>query len=399
MSFTPSQLQTLRTTTTVVSWTSLGLSLLLYATNMIIAKRRRFPSRISTYFAFTASLYHLNVTLGSINNYSHMQQRSLCLTQAFLFQYFACSLVWWYFLLYYNLHRVVRDATVTVFHLQRYERYYCLIGWGVPFIQALIPLFFDKLGPKPGMLYCWINDETGMWQFYCTYLPMLTLLIITLLCIVSMLRTLCTLNHEPKASKEPEYGEVTARSRTWGSHQTSYHGAPSETSGRIGQGHEPVMLSRRDESHYGDSMASGLSGSRAQLLPRPALKAMVRDYMGRHITFIFCNLLLFGIIVGYGFNDILIVRGYTQRTYFFTLIDAIAVCGIGIPPFFIFGVSASIYNAIGHPGRTLKLCMEPCGLVCVLLCCGCCHRKRRRPNGSEAPSPNSSVAAALAAVE
>ena len=104
---------------------------------------------------------------------------NICKGQGFLWQFFAMSALFWYFaftnIMYYII--VKKDK---VPDLEKKKRKYYTIGFLIPFITSLVPLFFDAYEPRTvgfpdgdGSLECWLNDPywqlgtTIFWMILC----------------------------------------------------------------------------------------------------------------------------------------------------------------------------------------------------------------------------------------
>mmetsp|Transcript_26789 Transcript_26789/g.70329 ORF Transcript_26789/g.70329 Transcript_26789/m.70329 type:complete len:333 (-) Transcript_26789:829-1827(-) len=91
----------------------------------------------------------------------------VCLTQAWLKSVFELSSVLWTACTCHCLYMVVVHHHADV---RRFEFYYHVFSWGVPFVLALIVQFQNLYGFSGG--WCWIIPSAPEWRFIQFYIPL-----------------------------------------------------------------------------------------------------------------------------------------------------------------------------------------------------------------------------------
>jgi len=86
----------------------------------------------------------------------------LCRIQGIGIQFFGVAITWWWLCIGANLFVTV---VIRADEPEKYNRYYHIAGWGVPFISTVVPLIANKYGHS-NPVWCWIeNDRYHIWQF------------------------------------------------------------------------------------------------------------------------------------------------------------------------------------------------------------------------------------------
>uniref|UniRef100_A0A7S1CKR8 G-protein coupled receptors family 2 profile 2 domain-containing protein n=1 Tax=Bicosoecida sp. CB-2014 TaxID=1486930 RepID=A0A7S1CKR8_9STRA len=175
---TPAQFETLQDWFKVLNTISLVLSAVTVATNLLQAKKRAFPSRLTTCFAVAAFGFHVALSLSYLEDWATTastppdvppERWSSCEVQAIFFAYFSTAVVFWWLIISFNLHRVVH-MELTVKQARAYEPAYHVAGWGAPLLQVALLFGFKGYGTEVGALYCWITTKDhAVWKLLAFY--------------------------------------------------------------------------------------------------------------------------------------------------------------------------------------------------------------------------------------
>jgi len=93
---------------------------------------------------------------------------SLCDFQAWLLSFMGFSVLLWVCCITFNLYWNAIKGVKT----DKFEKYYHLVSWGIPFVVACLPLINDHYGPAGA--WCWISkqsDNSVAWRFATYYIP------------------------------------------------------------------------------------------------------------------------------------------------------------------------------------------------------------------------------------
>jgi len=198
-----SEYPTLRIITTVTASLSLVGSLFIVISYLIVKKYKRiirirenkahvpkhiknkpFATRLVVYLSTTdlfASIFYL---LSDAVPISDLTQGTFCNFQGWGVQMFALSTDFWTLCIAFNFYvafiRGNRNA------VNRFEKYYHIFGWGVPFVISLSLLgagVYDN-----AILWCWIGSKYVAVRFIFFYIPVMLTMIINFVIYVLVLR-------------------------------------------------------------------------------------------------------------------------------------------------------------------------------------------------------------------
>eukprot|EP01087_Luapelamoeba_hula_P019385 TRINITY_DN6412_c1_g1_i1.p1 TRINITY_DN6412_c1_g1~~TRINITY_DN6412_c1_g1_i1.p1 ORF type:complete len:384 (+),score=76.19 TRINITY_DN6412_c1_g1_i1:20-1171(+) len=168
--WTEEQIDTILWTVKMMNWASIAGATLVVLTFALF--RWRFPCSFALYFSFSGlSLsWVLQVSAEFIGTLTIFTHPTLCRTQGVLLQFFATSLLWWWVCMVFNLYlSIVREYEKP----ERLSLMFVCIGWGVPTVFTVVPLWFQRYGHITTEPWCWImggNDH--IWQYLFFYGPM-----------------------------------------------------------------------------------------------------------------------------------------------------------------------------------------------------------------------------------
>jgi len=310
---TLAEIETLKSLTTWLSGITSTLCLIVVSIGIAQPQRRKFPTRMITYFSASAAGFYLNIAVGAMANYKQIPQNNqppdtFCLVQGALFQYFAASMSYWFVLIYFTLERVLtRGAKFS--QIWQWENRFLTVGFALPLFVTALPAVFEHVGYEEGAFWCWIHEDgTWYWKFAIMYIPLGIILLTGLWWLGRVSRALCR----------------TFRLQ----HLSSSDGGAEEEASR----------------------------------------KLLLDYCVRHITFVASLALMYVGVLSWGVNHALWNEGQSSISFAFCVVEVFSVHTIGIATFVIFALSERAFTSLCSP--------QPCELARPRrrCCCCCCCR-------------------------
>eukprot|EP01113_Clastostelium_recurvatum_P025843 TRINITY_DN3105_c0_g2_i1.p1 TRINITY_DN3105_c0_g2~~TRINITY_DN3105_c0_g2_i1.p1 ORF type:complete len:599 (+),score=109.89 TRINITY_DN3105_c0_g2_i1:73-1869(+) len=199
---------------------SVILSFFLLLSYVLNPARRRFPSRLQAYVFICTALACSTYTYGGLYpmgrgsdgspelgvgntlwcsspiKYNSQDESALCGFQGFMFVQFSLGIVYWWLIIVFNLYLgITYDKKIDS---KRFEKYYHIIGWGLPLLFNIVMFSIGKFtaGPPAGMCFLHsfnnqnVNDNASDVQWFVFYLPLAVPLIIALLLLGRIIWTL-----------------------------------------------------------------------------------------------------------------------------------------------------------------------------------------------------------------
>mmetsp|Transcript_42502 Transcript_42502/g.104185 ORF Transcript_42502/g.104185 Transcript_42502/m.104185 type:complete len:314 (-) Transcript_42502:192-1133(-) len=90
-----------------------------------------------------------------------------CLIQAWFYSIFQVASVFWTACITHCLWRAIQFHDLDV---QRFERYYHFIAWGIPTFLTILPQMDNAYGPAGA--WCWIVRRKDYWRYITFYVPL-----------------------------------------------------------------------------------------------------------------------------------------------------------------------------------------------------------------------------------
>lgn len=147
-----------------VASVSLIASLFIIFVIWLFKKYKDFVQRLILALSIAAFLDSLGYLLTGVPP----DDSSLCDFQAWLISFMGFSVLLWVCCITFNLYWNAIKRVKT----DKFEKYYHLVSWGIPFVVACLPLINDHYGPAGA--WCWISkerDNSVAWRFATYYIP------------------------------------------------------------------------------------------------------------------------------------------------------------------------------------------------------------------------------------
>jgi len=124
--------------------------------------KHKFPSRLITYFSLSTSLNGCTFLVLSWTEGNVLISTTGCITQGIINQFFASSVIIWWFCITINLYATfVKNRKIA-----HYEVYMHIICWGGALLMTIFPAMADQM--KPVGLWCWVSEfwwQVGAYYF------------------------------------------------------------------------------------------------------------------------------------------------------------------------------------------------------------------------------------------
>jgi len=177
---TKEQLHTLSILTEVSSWCSLVGAVFIILSYIIFKELRHFHLRLIFFLALTdlatSVVFILNLHLTISNG-------PTCTFLGIGLQFAELASSLWSLCITFTLDQVIR---VCNYHVERFEKYFHLISWGIP-LASVFASYFQHLYIETG-LWCWLdNDHYGLYRWIYFYGPLVLILfyVVTIYALVS----------------------------------------------------------------------------------------------------------------------------------------------------------------------------------------------------------------------
>ncbi|XP_027044480.1 cyclic AMP receptor-like protein A [Pocillopora damicornis] len=148
---------------TVASF-SLVASLFIIFVIWLFRKYKYFVQRLILALTSAACLDSISYLLTGVPP----DDNTLCDFQAWLLSFTSFSVLLWVCCITFNLYwNAIKEVKT-----DKFEKYYHLVSWGIPFVVACLPLINDHYGPAGA--WCWISkqsDNSVAWRFATYYIP------------------------------------------------------------------------------------------------------------------------------------------------------------------------------------------------------------------------------------
>ena len=125
----------------------------------LFRKYKYFVQRLIVSLSVSAALQGFSFILGDL--YSH---DAMCEFQAFIMQYFGWATLLWVLAITVNIILALQSVSG-----YRYEKWFHLLCWLVPFFWALLPFINDSYGPAG--VWCWIKRDATALRFGTWFVP------------------------------------------------------------------------------------------------------------------------------------------------------------------------------------------------------------------------------------